>query len=83
MVERTPMSMCPMAATCKGMMDKPFSGVALIVPGIVLIALGVVVIIEPRILVWLVAAALIVMGVAMLMAAKFMRGIGKQFQGMP
>ena len=83
MVERAPMQMCPMAETCKGMIEKPFSGVALVVPGIVLIVLGVLVVIEPRILAWLVAVALIIMGIAMLMAAKFMRGMGRRFQDIP
>ncbi len=82
MAEPVPMPMCPMAATCKGMMEKPLSGFALIVPGIVLIILGVAVLIEPRILVWLVAIALIVMGIAMLMLVKFMRKIGERFQTM-
>jgi len=79
MAETAPMSMCPMAETCKGMMEKPLSNFALIVPGLVLIVLGVAVLVEPCILVWLVALALIVMGVAMLVMAKFMRGIGKRF----
>lgn len=82
MAETTPMPMCPMAETCKGMMRKPFSGFALIIPGIVLIILGVAVLIEPRILLWLVAVALIVMGIAMLMLSRFMRNVGKRFQGM-
>lgn len=77
-----PMPMCPMAETCKGMMEKPLSGFTMIVPGIVLILLGVAVIIEPRILVWLVAVAFIVMGLAMMMLARFMRRIGERFQGM-
>jgi uncharacterized membrane protein HdeD (DUF308 family) len=34
----------------------------------------------PQILVWLVAIALIVMGIAMLMMVNFMRNIGKRFQ---
>ena len=76
-----PMSMCPMAETCKGMMEKPTSGLMFSVPGIVLIALGIAVIVEPRILVWLVALALIMMGTATLMMARFMRGIGERFQG--
>jgi len=79
MAETVPMQMCPMAETCKGMMQKPLSNFALILPGVLLIVLGVAVLVEPRILVWLVAAALIVMGVAMLFMAKFMRGIGKRF----
>jgi len=83
MIEATPMPMCPMAETCKGMMEKPRSGFILLVPGLVLIILGVAVIIEPQILAWLVAIALIFMGIAMLMIARFMRHIGKRFQDRP
>ncbi len=79
MADPTPMPMCPMAETCKAMMKKPLSGFSMIVPGIVLIVLGVVVIIEPRILAWLVAIALIVMGLVILMLARFMRKIGRRF----
>ena len=82
MTEPVSMPMCPMAETCKGMMEKPLSGFVLIVPGIVLIILGVAVLIEPRILAWLVAVALIVMGIAMLILTKFIRKVGKQFQSM-
>ena len=80
MSDVTPMTMCPMAETCKGMMEKPRFGFMFMVPGIVLILLGVAVLIEPKILVWLVAIALIFMGIAMLMMAGFMRRIGKRFQ---
>lgn len=72
----TPMSMCPMAETCKRMMKKPLSGIALSVPGFALMLLGVVVLIEPRILAWVVAATFIVLGAFMLMAASFIRRIG-------
>ena len=82
MAESVPMPMCPMAETCKGMMEKPFSGLALLIPGIVLIILGVSVLIEPRILLWLVAVALIVMGIAMMMLSRFMRKVGTRFRGM-
>jgi len=80
MADMTPMEMCPMAETCKGMMEKSMSGLMFIVPGIVFIILGVAVLIEPRILAWLVATALIVMGVAMLTLTQFMRKIGQRFQ---
>ena len=82
MEKSVPMPMCPMAETCKGMMEKPFSGMALLIPGIVLIILGVSVLIEPRILLWLVAVALVVMGIAMVMISRFMRKIGARFQGL-
>ena len=80
MTESVPMPMCPMAETCKGMMEKPFSGFAMIIPGIVLIILGVAVLIEPRILAWLVAIVFIVMGTAMLMVTRFMRRVAERFQ---
>jgi uncharacterized membrane protein HdeD (DUF308 family) len=81
MADIAPLPMCPMAETCKGMMEKPMSGLMLVVPGIIFVVLGVAVIVEPQILVWLVALALIVMGGAMLMLSRFMRGIGERFQG--
>ena len=75
----TPMHMCPMAETCKGMMDKPGSSFWIVIPGLIFIILGVTIIVYPKILAWLVAVALILMGVAMLMMVNFMRGIGKRF----
>ncbi len=66
-----------MANTCKGMMDKPFSGFMLAIPGIFLIVLSVVVLIYPLILVWLVAAVLVTMGIATLMLARFMHRMGR------
>lgn len=79
-METTPMAMCPMAETCKGIMEKPMSGLMLIVPGIMFVILGVAVLIEPRILIWLMAIALVVTGIAMLALNRFMRKIGQRFQ---
>jgi len=79
-VQTTPMSMCPMAETCKSMMEKPGSGLWMMIPGILFIALGIVIVLYPKILAWLVAVALVVMGIAMLMMTRFMRGIGKRIQ---
>jgi uncharacterized membrane protein HdeD (DUF308 family) len=67
-----------MAETCKGMMEKPRFGFMFIVPGIVFVILGIAVLFEPQILAWLVAITLIIMGIAMLMMAGFMRRIGKR-----
>ena len=80
MVETTPMPMCPMAEACKGMMEKPGSGMWMTIPGVLFIALGVLIILYPQILAWFVAIALVVVGIAMLMMTKFMRGIGKRVQ---
>lgn len=80
MIETKPMPMCPMAEACKGMMEKPGSGMWMMIPGVLFIALGVLIILYPQILAWFVAIALVVVGIAMLMMTKFMRGIGKRVQ---
>jgi uncharacterized membrane protein HdeD (DUF308 family) len=80
MIETKPMPMCPMDEACKGMMEKPGSGMWMMIPGVLFIALGVLIILYPQILAWFVAIALVVVGIAMLKMTKFMRGIGKRVQ---
>jgi len=60
------------------MVEKPGSGFWMIIPGLVFIALGVAIILYPQILVWLVAIALIAVGLAMLLMVNFVRRIGKR-----
>ncbi len=76
MTETPPMPMCPMAKTCSGMMEKTSFGAFLMVPGLLFIATGVLIIFVPQALIWLTAAASILLGVAMLLLANFMRGAG-------
>ena len=73
MTESISTPMCPMAKTCKGMMDKPISGLALVIPALLFVIIGVAVLIAPQILAWLVGITLIVMGVAILVFGRFMR----------
>ena len=80
MTERGPLPTCPMAETCKRMMENRLSGFTLIVPGTLLILLGVAVLVEPRILLWLVAIAFVTAGIAMLMLPRFIRKIAERFQ---
>ncbi len=80
MTQANPMPMCPMAKTCKGMMEKPLSALMMVIPGIAFIALGILIVIWPSVLPWLVAAACILAGLAMLLMAKFMRGIGARLR---
>ena len=77
MTDSTPMPRCPMAGMCKGMMEKRGFGLMLLIPGLIFIVLGILVLIEPRILLWLVALALIAMGIGMLMFSRFMRSFGE------
>jgi hypothetical protein len=69
----SPMPMCPMAATCRGMMQKPFSDIGLIIAGIVLVMLEVLVVIESRILTWVMAVAFVLLGGMVLVMAGVMR----------
>ena len=76
MAQASPMSTCPMANACKGMMEKPLFGLVMMIPGIAFIALGVLIAVWPSVLPVLVAAACILAGGAMLLMAIFMRGVG-------
>ena len=80
MAQAAPMPMCPMAETCKGMMEKPFSGLVMMIPGIVFIAMGLVIFVWPSVLPWLAAAVCILAGGLMLATANFMRGAGARLR---
>lgn len=72
-----------MARACKGMAEKPGTRLWMVVPGLIFVALGITIVLYPQILVWLVAVALIVMGVAMMMMANFMRSFGERVHNKP
>lgn len=73
-----PLPACPMAETCKGIIEKPSSGFALIIPGIVFVTLGVLIIFEPWILTWVMAIAFIFFGVMLFFMSVFIRKMGKR-----
>lgn len=72
-----PMAMCPMARMCARMMEKPHSGSLLMLPGALLIALGVLIFLEPRIVVWLVGIVAVLMGIMFFMMARFIGRLRK------
>jgi hypothetical protein len=76
----SPMAMCPMAKTCKGMINKPPSGLLAMLAGAVLIAVGMLIIVEPRMLVWIVGAAFVLFGIMLLIMATFIRRLGVQLR---
>lgn len=67
------MGMCPMAKMCMGMMERRPSGLLLMFPGVLLIGVGVLIVIEPKILVWLMAVASVLLGSMLLVMAGFIR----------
>jgi hypothetical protein len=80
MAQAAPMPMCPMAETCKGMIEKPLSGLVMVLPGIAFMVLGVLIVIWPSVVPWLVAVACILAGGAMLLMANFMRRVGARLR---
>jgi len=70
---------CPMGAMCKGMAGKPFSRMGMMIPGLVLIAIGILVLFKPQILAWLIAVVIIMMGIGLLFMANMMRRFGARF----
>ena len=70
------MAQCPMASMCKGLAEKPHFHLILILPGLVLILVGVMILVEPKILVWLMAAVAIILGILFLMIANFIHRMG-------
>lgn len=75
-----PMAMCPMASMCRGMSQKPPSMALTMTPGLVLILIGIVVLLEPKVLAWLVALVTIIMGVFLLMMAAWFRRMTARFR---
>ena len=75
-----PMPMCPMATTCKGVSETPILKSLLPLPGLLMIAVGVLILVVPALLVWFVALASIVMGGLLLTLAIFMIKMGDTFR---
>jgi uncharacterized membrane protein len=61
---------------CQGMMKKRHSRLVLLLPGLLFILLGIVILIEPRVLVWLIAAIVILFGVLFMMMGSFIHRMG-------
>jgi len=68
-----PMESCPMSAIFKKTSGKRGFGLLAMIPGLLLVLGGVAIILEPQILVWLMAGAAILVGIALLTAANFFR----------
>ncbi len=76
------MAMCPMAASCRRMAEMPLPKFLLALPGLLFIAVGILIILVPALLVWFFALALIAMGIMMLIFASFMSRMGERAQHM-
>jgi len=65
-----------MGAMCKGMAGKPISRIGMMIPGLVLIGIGILVLYQPQILAWLIAIVMIMMGVGLLFMVNMIRRFG-------
>jgi hypothetical protein len=70
-----PMESCPMSATFKKAFGKRGFGLLAMLPGLLLMLGGVAIILEPQILIWLMAAISIVACLMLLAAANFFRKV--------
>ena len=68
-----PMESCPMSAMFKKTSGNRGFGLLAMIPGLLLVLGGVAIILEPQILVWLMAATSIVAGLMLLAGANFCR----------
>lgn len=75
------MSMRSMPKTCMGMMGRRFRILPIVLFGVLSIALGALIVIEPRVVVWLLATAAVLMGVMLLAMAGFIRKLGARQRG--
>ena len=82
MREEADKGMCPMASMCKGMMEKTGLGLLLLIPGAALILGGILILIDPNILFWLLAGTSMALGLAMSGFAIFIHKMGGGFKHM-
>ena len=80
MTESLSQSTCPMANMCRGIAGKSSSGMVLLIPGLILICIGVLVLFQPKILAWLIAILMIMMGIGVLFMANMMRKLGDRMR---
>jgi uncharacterized membrane protein HdeD (DUF308 family) len=75
-----PIAKGSMATMCNGMLEKLPSCPWLMLPGALLVVVGVLILVQPGILVWLAGTITVLLGVMLLVMAKFMRQMGARLR---
>jgi len=75
-----PMESCPMSAMFKKASGRRGFGLLAMIPGLLFVLGGLAIILQPQILVWLIAAASILVGIGLLAAASFLRKLAAGLQ---
>jgi Flp pilus assembly protein TadB len=73
-----PEPMCPMASMCGGIFKRSPSRFLLMLPGVLLVLIGIAIVMQPQVLVWLAAAVAVLLGVGMLVMANLVHSFGKR-----
>ena len=76
-----PMESCPMSAMFKKASGKRGFVLLAMIPGLLFVLGGLAIILQPQILVWLMAAASILVGIGLLAAASLFRKLASNLQG--
>ncbi len=71
---------CPMASVMKDAGEKPTTGFLIMLPGLLFVALGVLILIQPKVLVWMMAGTSIIIGIVLIMLGNFVRSIGARMR---
>ena len=71
---------CPMAKRFDEIIGKSQLGLYLMIFGIMLVVLGVSIVVQPKILIWLAAAVATIMGLALLVAAYYINRMKSSLQ---
>jgi hypothetical protein len=66
-------SQCPMAAKFHETMESPGFTYGLLIPGILLILIGILILIKPEVLVWLMAGVSILLGLILLIGTLLLK----------
>ena len=67
------MAQCPMAEMCQSMLKHSRMGLVLLIPGLLFVLGGILILLEPTVLVWLMGGTSILLGLVMLTLASFLR----------
>ena len=67
---------CPMAQTCERMLTNARVGIFFLVPGILLFLGGILILLVPKVMVWLMGGTSILLGLLILGVAAFFKKLG-------
>lgn len=77
-VETEGRTKCPMAKMCEGMLTNSKVGFVFLIPGVLFTLGGILILFEPKALVWLMGGTSILLGLVMFAVTAFLRKLGSR-----